>query len=93
MGLGAEVLPLQAATLHGGQVDGCDIAVTVIDSRESGQAIQARVGVFFTELIGGCSCGDDPHTVPAYCVLQVTIDKQTGDAGFEVVGEVEHSGI
>ena len=46
--------------------------------------IQAKVGVFFNEIIGGCSCGDDPLSENAYCELQVSIDKVTAEAEFSV---------
>lgn len=83
--LGAGNLPLHGGTNQGGRVDDSDLGVTVISARDSGQAIQVRVSVFFTEVVGGCSCGDDPFGLPACCTLQVTIEKQTGMAAFEVI--------
>ena len=83
-------LPLSRGTGLGGRIDGPDLAVTIISARENGQTIQARVGVFFTEIVGGCSCGDEPFSQPAFCVLQVSIDKQTSHAGFELIDEHMH---
>jgi hypothetical protein len=85
--LGAGHLPLHGGTNQGGWVDDSDLDVTVISARDSGQAIKVRLSVFFTEVVGGCSCGDDPFGLPACCTLQVTIEKQTGIAGFEVIEE------
>ncbi len=83
-------LPLSRGTGSGGRIDGSDLAVTVISARENGLTVQARVGVFFTEIVGGCSCGDEPFSQPAYCMLQVTIEKQTACAGFELIDESVH---
>lgn len=88
-GLAAGSLPLGGVLGQGGLVDDSDISVTVIHTRENGQTLLAKVGVFFTEVVGGCSCGDDPFTQPAYCMLLVTIDRQTASAGFEVIEEPE----
>ena len=79
-------LPLWQATSEGGQVDTGNLAVSVLGSRERGVVIEVRIGVFFNEVVGGCSCGDDPYTRPAGCLLRVTIDKTTAGAGFEVIG-------
>ncbi|NNJ93965.1 MAG: glucosamine--fructose-6-phosphate aminotransferase [Halobacteria archaeon] len=88
--LAAGELPLHKGLEQGGLVDDSDLAVTVIDTREMDDAVQARVGVFFTEIVGGCSCGDEPFSLPAYCMLQVTIEKQTGRARFELIDESVH---
>ncbi|MDH5485460.1 MAG: glucosamine--fructose-6-phosphate aminotransferase [Gammaproteobacteria bacterium] len=79
------ILPLDKGTMQGGMVDDSDLSVTVINFSEEADTIRARVGVFFTEIVGGCSCGDDPLAVNAYCELQVIINKQTADAEFSAV--------
>lgn len=81
-------LPLARATTQGGQVDDRDIAVTVLGATADADAIRARVGVFFTEVVPSCSCGDDPLEVNAYCVLRIDIDRTTAAAAFSVVADV-----
>lgn len=71
-------LPLTQATQQGGLVDDTDISVTVISAQDQDRSILARVGVFFTEIVGGCSCGDEPMACNNYCDLELSIDKQTG---------------
>ena len=64
--------------------------VTVLGVSESGNAIRARVGVFYAGIVAGCSCADDPtpvEPVPEYCVVAVSIDKGTGAAAFALVDE------
>lgn len=80
-------LPLEQATTQGGQVDDSNISATVVEAREDGDWIRARVGIFFNEVVGGCSCGDDPLSVNAYCQIQVSIDKASAEAEFAVLPE------
>ena len=84
LALGAGVLPLQAAAT-GGSIDESDVGITVLGYSDSATQIQASIGVFFAEIIAGCSCGDDPAPLTAYCELQVSINKANGQARFEVM--------
>jgi len=78
-------LPLAQATTQGGQVDDGDISVTVVAVRDDGDVIRARVMVFFSEIVGGCSCGDDPLSSTAQGELEVWIDRRTAAAQFTVI--------
>lgn len=80
-------LPLGQATTQGGYVDDSDISVTVLRTTENAQSVAADVGVFFTEMVGGCNCHDDPLAVNAYCELRVTIDKLTAGTTFTLIGD------
>lgn len=78
-------LPLAQATTQGGQVDDSDVSVTVLALRDDGDVIRARVMVFFSEIVGGCSCGDDPLAGTAQGELEVWIDKRSAEAGFRLI--------
>ena len=80
--LGAGALPLDQATTHGGRTDDGPITATVLRSSDNGDAIEAEVGIFFGEILAGCSCGDDAQTLNAYGELRVRIDRATGEAVF-----------
>jgi hypothetical protein len=44
--------------------------------------IHARAGIFYSGIIAGCSCADDPTPVDEqseYCEVQVDIDRKTAD--------------
>jgi hypothetical protein len=84
-GLESGVLPLHRGTFQGGQVDDRDISATIVSVAERADVILARVGVFFNEVVGGCSCGDDPSSENAYCEIQVRIDKETGEMDFDAI--------
>jgi hypothetical protein len=90
--LGAGTLPLHQGTTHGGQVDDSDVDVLVLRSSADDTTLYAEVGVFFHEIVGGCSCGDEPMAINAYCVIQVGIDKATAEVKFSPQEELEHHG-
>lgn len=83
--LKATDLPLDAAATPGCHVEDCPISVSVSASTEDARSIQVRVGVFFTEIVASCGCGDDPFEQSAYCELDIVIDKATAAATFAVV--------
>ena len=47
--------------------------------------IEGSVGVFFTEIVINCGCGDEPMPTNAYCELQLSIDKNTVAVRFAIV--------
>ncbi len=82
--LPAGTLPLEKGTSRGGFVDDSDISVTVISVKQDETSLRAKVGVFFTEIIVGCGCGDDPIPENAYCEMHISIDTTTFAARYEV---------
>lgn len=80
-------LGLDRAVTQGGQVQEFSVTTTLVGATGDGDAVRARVGVFFTEVVGGCSCGDDPYQVAGYREMRITIDRQTGAALFELEGD------
>jgi len=81
----AGTLPLDKGVAQGGYVDDSNITATILSFSDNETIIQANVGIFFTEIVVNCGCGDDPMPTNAYCMLQVSIDKTTGHAEFEVL--------
>ena len=82
--LDAGSLPLQQFTTQGGIVDDADISVTVLGLDDQGDEIRAKVGVFFTEVVGGCNCHDDPVLANAYGELRLSINRQTAEVAFNI---------
>ena len=70
-------LPLAGGTTQGGFVNDQNISATILGSCESETDIETRVGIFFTEVVANCSCGDEPMELNAYCEIKVNIDKET----------------
>lgn len=77
-------LPLDKGVFQGGYIDDSNLAITVLHVTDDEKTIQAKVGIFFTEIVAGCSCGDEPMEQNAYCEMQISIDKATAEAEFAV---------
>jgi len=77
-------LPLQQGISQGDIASERPEKITIMNSDENDAQVIVKLGVYFTEIISGCSCGDDPASLNGYCEMQLTIDKQSGDASFKV---------
>lgn len=83
--LGATALPLDRFMVASSAVLDAPLTVLVLDSAERDGRIRARVGVFFSGIVAGCSCADDPTPVEAqteYRELLLGIDMATGETTF-----------
>ena len=80
-------LPLTQATSQGGHIDDRNLEVTVFHVEDDRHTLLANVGIFFTEVVICCGCGDDPMPTNAYCRMQVKIDKVTAEAQFAVISD------
>ncbi|MFO8152457.1 hypothetical protein [Thioalkalivibrio sp.] len=81
--LGPDALGLQQALTAGSTAVSDDIDVMILRQSETSDGPGVRIGVFFTSVLGGCACADDPtpeneHT--EYCELDITIARETGAA-------------
>jgi len=83
----ADTLPLHAGTSQGGLVDDGKLAATVLTVADDERFIVADVGIFFSEIVGGCSCGDEPESINAYCRMRIRIDKTTAEARIHPVSD------
>ena len=78
-------LPLERGVSQGGMVDDSNLAATVLSFNENAAVIQAKAGIFFTEIMINCGCGDDPMPTNAYCEIQISIDKATAGTRFDIL--------
>ena len=82
--LPAGALPLYQCTTRGGLVDDSNITATLLKTTESEQALQVKLGIFFSEIVGGCNCHDDPLVENGYAEIMLIIDRSSGAASFTV---------
>jgi len=80
--LGAE-LPLQQGLSKGSYSKPEGLSAMIIKVEDEPTLIRVKAGVFYSAIIAGCSCADDPTPVedlPEYCELRLDIDKRTAEA-------------
>ncbi|WP_295880683.1 hypothetical protein [uncultured Thiohalocapsa sp.] len=71
--------PLLAAVAdHGGHIDPASVRLSLLGRDAAGRAL--RLGVFGEEIVGGCSCGDEPFTARFYLELTLHMDAVAGTA-------------
>jgi hypothetical protein len=77
------LLPLQQALSATSYALGEGFQAMVLGVSEQAGSIRAEVGIFFSGIVAGCSCADDPTPVEPqneYCELRFEIDIATGEA-------------
>jgi len=88
--LGAEQLPLQQGLSRSSYVADQPFQVRIIAAREDAGSLRVKAGIFYTGVIAGCSCADDPTPVDEmieYCVVSLDIDTTTAEAGVSLLDE------
>jgi hypothetical protein len=62
----------------------------IISVREDAGVIRVKAGMFYTGVIAGCSCADDPTPIDElteYCVVQFDIDRATAATTVTLLAE------
>lgn len=75
-------LPLQQCLSQSSYATENDFHVIVISTSDDSEFVRTKIGIFYSGLIPGCSCENDPTPVSEYaeyCELQLDIDKTTAN--------------
>ena len=89
--LDADELPLQQGLSTASYAIGDGFRVMIVSSRETDGFVQAKAGIFYSGIIAGCSCADDPTPLeaqPEYCEVQIDIDTKTARATITLLPEI-----
>lgn len=74
------LLPLQQGLSLSSYVSKTPFTIVILNSLDKTLSLNIKAGVFYTGIIAGCSCSDDPSPVDEqneYCELQFIINKKT----------------
>ncbi len=77
-----ELLPLQQGLAQSSYTSGANRSVMILSMSAEAGVIRAKAGIFYTGIIPGCSCADDPapmSELAEYCEVQFDIDKITAE--------------
>lgn len=88
--LDAACLPLQQGLSVSSHVTDRPFQVMIISVREDSGTIRVKAGIFYTGVIAGCSCADDPTPVDElneYCVVRLDIDRATANTTVTLLAE------
>ena len=84
------LLPLQQGLTISSHATDRPIQAMILNLSEDADLIRVKAGIFYTGVVAGCSCADDPTPnveQNEYCVLQFCIDKQSAEATVLLVAE------
>ena len=88
--MGAGQLPLQQGLSTGSYALDSKLSAMIIGVSERADFIQVKAGIFYSGIIAGCSCADDPTPVNEeneYCVVQLDINKLTAETTVTLLTE------
>lgn len=91
-GLGAGELPLQQGLSTGSYAVDRGLKAMVLAVSEEPAALRVRAGIFYSGIIAGCSCADDPTPVDEhseYCEVRLDIDKATGETAVALLRDAD----
>ena len=83
-------LPLQQGLSLSSYVSDDKVSAIINKSHETDTHIIIKSGLFYSGIIAGCSCSDDPSpqdTQNEYCELLFTIDKFTAETSVNLITE------
>jgi len=81
--LGPDELPLQEGLSGSSYATPTPPQAVLLSATDAGDTLLVKVGLFYTGIIAGCSCADDPTPVDEqteYCEVMLTIHKANGAA-------------
>lgn len=88
--LGTRHLPLQQGMVSSSAVVEGSIEPMILSSQLQEGRLLIRVGIFYSGIVAGCNCADDPSGVPEqseYCELQLDIQLPDGETEITLLQE------
>lgn len=86
----AALLPLQQALAQSSYTDGAKRSVSILDVADGAGVIRVKAGIFYSGIIPGCSCADDPtpmSEISEYCEVLFEIDKGTAQTTVQLLAD------
>lgn len=80
--LDGKLLPLQQGLSQGSVANEDVFNVVVLSVSEQPDFIRVKAGIFYSSVIAGCACADDPtpeNKLPEYCEVLFEISRDTAD--------------
>ena len=76
--LSLDALPLPDCASRGGIIDPEDWSLSTLHVDRTAATLTARLSVFFTEIVGGCNCHDEPARYNEHAIFRADIDLGNG---------------
>jgi hypothetical protein len=86
--LDAGLLPLQQGLKYSSIANAQNLSVSVLKAEDDEDHIFVKAGLFYTGIIAGCNCADDPTPVDEnneYCEILLCINKKTAETTVSLI--------
>ncbi len=86
--LDADTLPLQRGLSSSSYANGNNLSITILKVENENNNIFVKAGLFYTGIIAGCNCADDPTPVDEnneYCEVLFCINKNTAETTVSLI--------
>ncbi len=86
----ADLLPLQQGLSRSSHANPDSVCPVILAVSETSTHLRVKAGLFYTGIIAGCSCADDPtpiDTITEYCEVLFEIDRETAATTVTLVPE------
>lgn len=86
--LDTNLLPLQQGLSLSSYVADNPVNTTILSITDTDNTLDVKAGIFYTGIIAGCSCADDPTPQDVqneYCEILITINKNNAEAAVVLV--------
>ncbi len=86
--LDPDILPLQQGLQHSSYAIGKNLSATILNVKDRKDQLWVKAGLFYSGIIAGCSCADDPTPVDTcneYCEVLFLINKLSAEATVELI--------
>ena len=84
----SNLLPLQQGLSYSNYAVGDNVSAIILHSEEDNGQLQVKAGLFYTGIVAGCNCADDPTPVDEineYCEILLSIDKKTAQTSVSLI--------
>ncbi len=86
--LDADTLPLQQGLSSSSYANSNNLSITILKVENENNNIFVKAGLFYTGIIAGCNCADDPTPVDEnneYCEVLFCINKNTAETTVSLI--------
>ena len=84
----SNLLPLQEGLSNSSYAIGDNISAIILHSEENNGHLQIKAGLFYSGIIAGCNCADDPSPVDEineYCEVLLSIEINTAHTNVSLI--------
>lgn len=88
LSLDTNSLPLQQGLRYSSYANGDSLSASILNIEVSDTVINIKAGLFYTGIISGCNCADDPSPIDEhneYCEVLFTIDRQNAETSVALI--------